>query len=53
MFEAFGSVTMSEVQVKARTGQSRGFGMVEMPDGREAEAAIAAPEQQRAPGAGP
>ncbi len=42
MFEAFGTVTMSEVQVKSRTGQSRGFGMVEMPDGREAEAAIAA-----------
>ena len=31
LFEPFGAVTMAEVQVKSRTGQSRGFGLVEMP----------------------
>ena len=30
------------MQVKGRTGQSRGFGLVEMPNAGEAEAAIAA-----------
>ena len=38
----FGAVAMAEVQVKARTGQSRGFGLVDMPRPAEAEAAIAA-----------
>ncbi|MBX6313441.1 MAG: RNA-binding protein [Isosphaeraceae bacterium] len=42
LFEAHGTVSWAEVQVKTRTGQSRGFGLVEMPDDREAEAAIAA-----------
>jgi RNA recognition motif-containing protein len=42
LFEPFGAVTMAEVQVKARTGQSRGFGMVDMPRPAEAEAAISA-----------
>ncbi len=42
LFEPFGTVTSAEVQVKARTGQSRGFGLVEMPNHQEAEAAIAA-----------
>ena len=32
LFEPFGAVTMAEVQVKSRTGQSRGFGLVEMPN---------------------
>jgi RNA recognition motif-containing protein len=41
LFEPHGSVTLAEVQVKSRTGQSRGFGIVEMPDVNEAEAAIA------------
>jgi len=41
-FEPFGAVTMAEVQVKSRTGQSRGFGLVEMPQEGEAKAAIAA-----------
>ncbi len=42
LFEPFGAVTMAEVQVKSRTGQSRGFGLVEMPVESEAKAAIAA-----------
>ena len=41
LFEPFGTVTMAEVQVKARTGQSRGFALVEMPDEKEAQAALA------------
>jgi RNA recognition motif-containing protein len=40
LFEPFGAVAMAEVQVKARTGQSRGFGLVDMPRASEAEAAI-------------
>ena len=42
LFEPFGAVAMAEVQVKARSGQSRGFGLVDMPRPAEAEAAIAA-----------
>src|SRR6185312_13121056 len=42
LFEPFGAVAMAEVQVKARTGQSRGFGLVDMPRQTEAEAAITA-----------
>jgi RNA recognition motif-containing protein len=42
LFEPFGTVSSAEVQVKSRTGQSRGFGLVEMPGPSEAEAAIAA-----------
>jgi RNA recognition motif-containing protein len=42
LFEPFGAVDSAEVQVKTRTGQSRGFGLVEMPNDQEAEAAIAA-----------
>jgi cold-inducible RNA-binding protein len=42
LFEPFGEVTMAEVQVKSRTGQSRGFGLIDMPNAVEAEAAIAA-----------
>ena len=41
LFEPLGGVTMAEVQYKVRTGQSRGFGMVEMPNDDEARAAIA------------
>ena len=40
LFEAFGEVNSAEVQVKGRTGQSRGFGLVDMPNDGEAEAAI-------------
>ena len=42
LFEPFGAVTMAEVQVKSRTGQSRGFALVEMPQEAQAKAAIAA-----------
>ncbi len=42
LFEPYGEVTDAEVQVKTRTGQSRGFGLVEMPNESEAEAAIQA-----------
>jgi RNA recognition motif-containing protein len=42
LFEPLGTVTSAEVQVKSRTGQSRGFGLVEMPDADEAKAAIEA-----------
>ena len=42
LLEPFGAVTMAEVQVKSRTGQSRGCALVEMPNEREAEAAISA-----------
>jgi RNA recognition motif-containing protein len=41
LFEPFGAVTLAEVQVKSRTGQSRGFGLVEMPNDDEGRAAIA------------
>lgn len=41
-FETHGEVASADVQVKGRTGQSRGFGLVDMPNGHEAEAAIAA-----------
>jgi RNA recognition motif-containing protein len=40
LFDPFGTVTMAEVQVKSRTGQSRGFGLVEMTSESEAKAAI-------------
>ena len=40
LFEEFGSVAMAEVQTKARTGQSRGFGLVEMLDNSEARRAV-------------
>src|SRR6478736_3781288 len=42
IFEPFGTVSSAEVQVKSRTGQSRGFGLVEMPNDGEAESAISA-----------
>ena len=42
IFEAHGSVDRVNIIVDRDTGQSRGFGFVEMPDQGEAEAAIAA-----------
>ncbi|MDR3636905.1 MAG: RNA-binding protein [Isosphaeraceae bacterium] len=42
LFEPFGTVTLAEVQVKSRTGQSRGFGLIEMPNDDEARTAIGA-----------
>jgi RNA recognition motif-containing protein len=46
LFEPFGAVTMAEVQVRSRTGQSRGFALVEMPSTDEARAAIEALQGQ-------
>jgi RNA recognition motif-containing protein len=40
IFEPYGTVASAEVQVKSRTGQSRGFGLVDMPEAGEARTAI-------------
>jgi cold-inducible RNA-binding protein len=42
LFEPFGAVASADVQVKSRTGQSRGFGLVDMAHADEARAAIEA-----------
>ncbi len=42
LFEKFGGVAFAEVQVKSRSGHSRGFGIVDMPKDDEARAAVAA-----------
>ena len=42
LFKQFGEVASAEIQVKSRTGQSRGFGLVDMPNNGEADAAVAA-----------
>lgn len=42
LFEPYGAIESAEVQVKTRTGQSRGFGLVDMPNPDEAQAAITA-----------
>ena len=42
MFEPFGEVASADVQNKSRTGQSRGFALVDMPNDMQAEAAISA-----------
>ena len=42
LFAGHGEVSWAEVQTKARTGQSRGFALVDMPNDSEAQAAIAA-----------
>ena len=42
LFATYGEVTSSEIQTKSRTGRSRGFGLVEMPDEAQATAAIEA-----------
>lgn len=41
LFAAFGEVTSAKVVTDRITGKSRGFGFVEMPQTKEAEAAIA------------
>ena len=41
MFAAEGTVTEANVVEDRYSGQSKGFGFVEMPDGAEAQAAIA------------
>ena len=42
VFEPHGVVASADVQLKSRTGHSRGFGLVDMPNADEARAAIAA-----------
>lgn len=40
LFAKHGEVEWAEIQTKSRTGRSRGFGLVEMPNEGEANAAI-------------
>jgi len=40
LFEGFGEVTSANIIMDRYTGQSKGFGFVEMPSGDEARAAI-------------
>lgn len=40
-FEAFGQVTSAKIITDKYTGDSRGFGFVEMPNPQEAQAALA------------
>lgn len=46
LFSQYGTVTSARVIVDKATGQSKGFGFVEMPDKSEAEAAIEATNEQ-------
>jgi cold-inducible RNA-binding protein len=40
LFAPYGSVDRVQIATERETGRSRGFGFVEMPDAREAQAAI-------------
>jgi RNA recognition motif-containing protein len=42
LFAPYGEVEWAEIQTKARSGRSRGFGLVEMPNDEEGAAAISA-----------
>ena len=42
MFEAFGAVQSCKLVMDAKTGQSKGFGFVEMPQAGQAKAAMKA-----------
>ncbi|MDQ6991843.1 MAG: RNA-binding protein [Mariprofundus sp.] len=42
LFSEFGTITSAKVAIDSGTNRSRGFGFVEMPDDREAKAAISA-----------
>jgi RNA recognition motif-containing protein len=46
MFQQYGAVTRAQVVTDRETGRSRGFGFVEMPNEGEAQAAIAALNNQ-------
>src|SRR5580700_6873480 len=46
MFQQYGQVTRAQVVTDRETGRSRGFGFVEMPNEPEAQAAIAALNNQ-------
>jgi len=41
LFESYGIVDRAQIITDRETGRSRGFGFVEMPNGSEAQAAIA------------
>lgn len=47
MFQQYGTVTRAQVVTDRETGRSRGFGFVEMPNEAEAQAAIAALNNQQ------
>lgn len=47
MFQQYGAVTRAQVVTDRETGRSRGFGFVEMPNEAEAQAAIAALNNQQ------
>jgi len=46
LFAQYGAVTSARVVIDKFSGQSRGFGFVEMPDKAEADAAINATNEQ-------
>jgi RNA recognition motif-containing protein len=50
LFEAHGSVSSAKVIMDKFSGQSKGFGFVEMPDGTEARNAISALNEQEVDG---
>lgn len=50
LFEQHGSVSSAKVITDYQTGRSRGFGFVEMPNGNEAQNAIAALGNQEVDG---
>ena len=50
LFETHGTVSSARVIVDRFSGQSKGFGFVEMPDGDEARSAIAALNEQEVDG---
>lgn len=50
LFEQHGSVSSAKVITDRDTGQSRGFGFVEMPDGAEGRNAISALSEQEVDG---
>jgi RNA recognition motif-containing protein len=50
LFEQHGSVSSAKVITDRLTGRSKGFGFVEMPDGSEAQNAIAALGDQEVEG---
>src|SRR3954467_2007033 len=47
MFQEYGTVARAQVVTDRETGRSRGFGFVEMPNEAEAQAAIAALNDQQ------
>ena len=50
LFEEYGTVSSARVIVDRYSGQSRGFGFVEMPNGNEGQVAIDALNEQEVEG---